>query len=130
MKKGPIGNSKYFTWEEAACNDGTPVPAELYRNVENLAMVMLQVRSWFGQPVTPNSWYRTPEYNSNVGGAEHSMHVKGLAVDFIVKGWQAPVVYAVMERLIAQNRIPDGGLGKYANWTHYDMGTPGRRWVG
>lgn len=128
--KGVITNSRFFTWEEAACNDGTPVPRGFYKNVEQLAIVMRTVRTWFGAPITPNSWYRTPEYNANVGGEDHSYHLTAHAMDFIVKGWQAPVVYAVMERLIANGQIPDGGLGRYAGWTHYDLGPAGRRWVG
>lgn len=127
VKKGEL--SAFFTWEEAACNDGTPVPEALQSNALLLGRHMDRVRAWFGAPITPNSWYRTEEYNSNVGGAKESLHLKALAMDFIVKGWDAPTVYDIMERLIANQLIPDGGLGRYSNWTHYDLGRP-RRWVG
>lgn len=39
------------------------------------------LRKWYGKPITVNSFYRSPELNKAVGGAQGSQHVLGEAID-------------------------------------------------
>ena len=72
-----------------------------------------------------NSGYRTPERNRTIeGAAPNSQHIHGRAADIVLPGIALPRVADAAE--IA--RAP--GLGRYANFTHLDVGPPGRRWTG
>jgi len=51
-------------------------------NVQELAKHILQpLRDWYGKPIQVNSWYRSPQVNSAVGGSINSSHLLGEAVD-------------------------------------------------
>ncbi len=122
--------SKYFTWAEAACNDGTKVPEALKTNVTVHAQEMDQIRIFFGAAVRIRSWYRTVEYNTDIGGAPKSKHLEGIACDFTVDGVKPPEVRMVLEGLIRLGWIPQGGIGAYKTFTHYDSSGIKRRWNG
>lgn len=47
------------------------------------------LRQRIGKPIRINSGYRSPEYNSKVGGAKHSQHMTGKAADIVVEGMTA-----------------------------------------
>lgn len=59
------------------------VPNELFDNMMNSTVGIQRVRDLLKIPMRINSWYRSPELNSNVGGAIKSAHLKCLAVDFV-----------------------------------------------
>lgn len=40
-----------------------------------------QIRDAYGKPIKITSGYRTPSHNESVGGAENSLHTKGMALD-------------------------------------------------
>jgi uncharacterized protein YcbK (DUF882 family) len=73
--------------------------------------------------ITLTSGYRTPERNRTIeGAAPNSQHICGRAADIVLPG-------------IAHDRVRDAaeiagapGLGRYAEFTHLDVGPPGRRW--
>ena len=75
--------------------------------------------------ITLTSGYRTPERNRTIeGAAPNSQHIRGRAADIVLPG-------------IAHGRVRDAaeiagapGLGRYADFTHLDVGPPGRRWTG
>lgn len=51
-------------------------------NASVLAQMTLDpLAQWLGQPITINSWYRSPALNSAVGGSDTSDHLTGLAAD-------------------------------------------------
>lgn len=140
----------HFSWREFDCKDGTPVPAELRPHVEGLAGYLEIVRDAAGgRPVTIVSGYRTPAYNKRCGGAKASEHVKARAADIRIAGMTWAQVHALILRLIAERRIPDGGVGKYPpraavrdaagkvvraarpkGFVHYDIRGFGARWQG
>ena len=39
------------------------------------------LREWVGGPIKINSFYRSPELNTAIGGSESSQHCQGRAVD-------------------------------------------------
>lgn len=102
----------HFIGKEMACKDGT---AE-YMYAPELMRVLESIREHFNKPVIINSGYRTPEWNTKVGGAKNSYHVKGMAADIVVKGVN-PKQVAEYASVIMQN----GGVIQYTNFTHIDV---------
>jgi len=117
-----------FTWDEAQSNDGAVMPEEVAKNVEQLAKNLQVIRDYINKPMRINSWYRSPEQNKKVSGSSGSFHMKGLAVDFIVPGMTTKQVRDILELLIQQGKIKQGGIGKYDTWVHYDIRGTKARW--
>jgi len=83
-----------------------------------LRSVVHQVASNFG-PVTVNSTCRGRRHNARVGGARHSHHLSGNAVDFRVHGRGARGVYAFL-----RSHPSVGGLKFYRRgFFHIDTGS-------
>lgn len=127
--------SEHFSHAEAQCKCGCKMPADVRRNAEILAEHLEVIRLDLGKPLTVTSWYRCPKRNAEVGGARKSIHLSGLAVDIKCGGFNGPEIAARIERLIKDERIPDGGVGVYAtapNMCHFDVrtvaGKPRARW--
>lgn len=123
QKSVKIPSSKHFKLEEFACKDGTPVPEEFYGNVQELMNNLEVIREHFGglYPIRINSGYRTPEYNKKVGGASKSQHLTASAAD-IIMSITPSVVQDAIEQLQKDEKIKQGGLGRYSVFTHYDIG--------
>ena len=122
-KSVKIPSSKHFKLEEFACKDGTPVPEEFYSNVQELMNNLEVIREHFGglYPIRINSGYRTPEYNKKVGGAAKSQHLTASAAD-IIMSVTPRIVQEAIEQLQIDEKIKQGGLGRYSVFTHYDIG--------
>lgn len=124
--------SDHFEEREVACRDKDrtmPTGPEL-ENAKKAAQMMEAIRSYLGdRAITVNSWYRTPEYNRQVGGAKNSYHVKGMAVDFTVAGLTPAQVQRKLIAARDSGKLDIGGIGKYKRWTHCDIG-PKRTWQG
>ena len=121
--------TKHFSLKEFACNDGTPVPEQYLDNVSDLAANLQTIRDFFNAPVAVNSGYRTLPYNTKIGGAKNSLHLKAMAADITVEGFSASQVHAAIEGLIRVGVLRNGGLGRYRTFCHYDIGKA-RRWDG
>ena len=116
--------SAHFKVREFACKDGSDAVLVAPR----LVMVLETIRARFGVPVVIHSAYRTPQYNKQVNGAEHSQHCYGTAADITVKG-QKPAVVAAYAREL----MPDwGGVGVYSKkgFTHIDVREVKADWNG
>ena len=116
-----------FNINEFSCHDGTGVPWDLVENVKVLAQNLQVLRDHLGEPVRLNSGYRNPTYNQKIGGAPDSYHMKGQAADITVKSKSPKQLKALIEKLIAQGKMKQGGIGLYPGFLHYDTG-PKRRW--
>ena len=123
--KAKDGNKKLssnFKVSEFACKDGSDTVLVAPR----LVMVLQTIRDRFGAAVTINSGYRTPQYNTKVGGVAHSQHCYGTAADITVKG-QKPADVAAYARQL----MPDwGGVGIYSTFTHVDVREVRSDWTG
>lgn len=92
-KKNNYKVSKHFTFYEAT-NSRTAkkygvknYPSrEDFKTIKYTAGRMEKIRNIVGQPLTINSWYRSPNLNRIIGGSTTSAHRDGLAVDFAIKG--------------------------------------------
>ena len=86
------------------------------------------LRAELAQPIRVVSGYRTPSYNSQVGGARRSQHLCGRAADIQVNSYSPDQVHAKIEELILARRMKQGGLGLYNTFVHYDVRGTKARW--
>lgn len=115
--------TKHFTWQEAACHDGTPVPMDCRETAVLLATMLERVRATLGGALVPISWYRSRAYNARVGGAKASQHMTGGAADVRTAHLAdlRGLVWCV-EQMLARNELPElGGWGIYPGWVHLDV---------
>lgn len=118
-----------FDLIEFACNDGTFVPDKYIGNVKQLAENLQVLRNYIDAPIKINSGYRTATYNKSVGGKVNSQHLMAKAADITVKGYTPKKLKGIIEQLIAEGKMQDGGIGLYKTFVHYDIGKS-RRWSG
>ena len=64
--------------------------AEVLENMTQAAQQLEIVRSYLAQPVSVDSWYRSPEVNAAVGGVSNSAHLDGWAIDFTCSQFGTP----------------------------------------
>jgi len=119
--------SGYFTWGEVFKNC-TPkeiqaAPLSVYTNALKQSQLMERIRAHFNKPVVVHCWYRSPAHNKKVGGKPHSYHLRGLATDFHVQGFESTAGNRqVQNTLNAQPWMQKSGL-EYTRggWTHTDF---------
>lgn len=123
--------TEHFSREEFDCHDGTPYPKEwIADRLKPLCEALEEMRAIGTGPMHITSGYRTESWNHSVGGAKDSQHVQGRAADIQLFGIPPVVLHAAIERLIEEGKIPDGGLGLYSRWVHYDQRGSHARWKG
>lgn len=127
-QKPLIKLTKNFTLQEFACKDGSAVPSHLYSNLNSLAFNLQVLREHLNRPIVVLSGYRTAEYNKKVGGAPHSQHLVARAADIIVSGISPYSLAQIIEELIREEFMKQGGIGLYDTFTHYDVRGFKSRW--
>lgn len=124
----------HFLVREFRCKDGSD---KILMSDETVALLE-KIRTFYrkqhpGATLVVISGYRTPAWNRHVGGAKNSQHVKGRAVDFVVRIPNNGIVNPLtVHDDINSGRIfgaHKGGLGRYRTFTHIDTGA-NRRWTG
>ena len=120
--------TKNFSVHEFNCKDGTPVPQELFPNLETLAKQLQVIRDHIGEPLQVLSGYRSPAHDKKVGGKTKSYHMKAMAADLACKSLTPKKLHSLILSLIAQGKIKNGGVGLYPGFVHYDIGPANRRW--
>ena len=81
--------SKHITYAEAIHSqtakrkaiDNTPNPTQLENMKVTAEKVFEPLRAWVGGPIKVNSFFRSPELNTAIGGVASSQHCKGQAID-------------------------------------------------
>ena len=117
-----------FSLEEFNCKDGSEMPNDVMINIIKLAKNLQVLRDAVGKTITITSGYRSPKYNLKIGGAKDSQHIKGTAADIKVKGMTPKEVAKVIEGLIANGKMTQGGIVIYPSWVHYDCRKIKARW--
>jgi len=133
MTRPPL--TEHFTWAEversptaARLGLNNAVPMALWHNVVRTADSMEEVRERLGdRPIMVNSWYRCPALNVAIGGSRTSYHMKGLAVDFEVKGLRNAVAFhrLAMSDLSFDQLIHERTRSG-ADWIHIGFAEPGK----
>jgi Peptidase M15 len=112
--------SPNFSWQEASITQvrgvDNSIPESLRANVRFTATKMEQIRALLSRPILINSWYRSAEVNTIVGGSKNSAHMSGCAVDFISPGFGSP--YDICAR-----------IAKYADIIAFDQLIYEHSWV-
>ncbi len=117
--------SPHLSWRELACKDarGTAYPEEWrMTRLPPLVAVFEAIRAECGcLPIMVNSAFRTPEHNRRIGGARHSQHVQGRALDLSPpSGWTVDRFYELIREYAW--RLPDlKGIGRYGTFVHVDV---------
>ena len=117
-------NGPHLTWAELACHDGTAYPAEWqYTRAVRLAEAFEAVRASCGdQPIAILSAYRTAPYNRRIGGAKHSQHVQGRALDLRPPAGFTIDKFYEQVLLLARTTVPSiRGVGRYPTFVHMDV---------
>jgi len=119
-----------FSKAEFDCRDGSEMPDSVLDNVKLIAEQLQILRDFVGVPITVNSGYRSPTYNTKIKGAKRSQHLLGKAADITIEGMRAIDVYKLVTKLINDGKLQIGGLGMYSSFTHLDVRTKRARWAG
>jgi len=120
--------TKNFKRQEFFCKCGCSIPDRIQSNVWALAQELQVLRDEVKKPIKIMSGYRCKTHNTKVGGAKQSQHMTGRAADIIVEGMDSSEVADTIETLISVGRMREGGLGRYAGFTHYDIRGAKARW--
>lgn len=119
--------SPNFTWAELYCRCGCKATAQVKNNLKQLATRVLEPlrKKLGGHPLFVTSAYRCTRYNAAIGGAPNGEHPKGNAADVVSKV-HMPVTVAHEAESIPD--VAEGGLGRYAGFTHVDRRGYKARW--
>lgn len=120
--------TEHFNFEEFACHDGTAVPTRYQGNLVLLCAALEVIRKEINFPISINSGYRTETYNRKIGGSPRSQHLTAKAADLRQGKIKPGALAQVIEKLIEAGRIPEGGLGIYDGFVHYDIRGKKSRW--
>lgn len=105
-------------------NQGLKIDVRLF-DVLASVQTMLSLVEGRAVEIQLTSGYRTPERNRTIeGAAPNSQHIRGRAADIVLPG----IAHARVADAAEIVRTP--GLGRYGDFTHLDVGPPGRRWTG
>ena len=121
--------TKDFNLSEFTRN-GNDLPIELLDNMKELTRNLQVLRDYLNEPILVNSGYRSPAYNKKIGGVKNSMHMQGKASDIRVKSKTPVQLHAIIEQLISEGKMKQGGLGLYSTFVHYDVRGTKARWNG
>lgn len=120
--------TKNFSLSEFRSKDGSPTPATVVGELQKLAENLQVLRDAIKLPIRVNSGYRSPAHNKKVGGARNSQHLLGKAADIAVTGMTPDQVKAIIEQLITEGKMKNGGVGLYKTFVHYDTRDVPARW--
>lgn len=120
--------TKNFTKREFKSKDGSRMPDSVLENVKELALNLQVLRDFLGEPLRINSAYRSEAHNQSVGGSSRSQHLLGKASDLRVKDLDSEDLYHIIEALISEGKMKEGGLGLYNSFVHYDIRGARARW--
>ena len=107
--------------------DNTPNDEQL-NNMELVANEVFEpLRVWVDGPIKINSFFRSPDLNTAIGGSSKSQHCKGQAMDIddtFGKATNAEMYNWIKENLDFDQMIWEFGTDKNPNWVHVSYASP------
>ena len=94
-------------------------PRSVWKNIIPTLRVADDARERLGSPIMVTSSYRSPNYNSAVGGVAHSQHMVHTALDLIPRHTSPQELFNVLWQM-RQEGVFKGGLGLYRTFVHVD----------
>ncbi len=101
--------------------DNTPNPTQVENMKLTAEKIFEPLRKWVGGPIKVNSFFRSPELNTKIGGSKTSQHCKGQAIDIDdVFGYKtnAEMYNWIKENLDFDQMIWEFGTDMNPNWVH------------
>ena len=107
--------------------DNTPNDGQL-SNMELIAENIFEpLRTYVGGPIKINSFFRSPDLNTAIGGSKTSQHCKGMAMDIddtFGRMTNAEMYHWVKEHLDFDQMIWEFGNDDNPNWVHISYVSP------
>ena len=121
--------SKHISYKEGVySNTATRRGIDNKPNKEQLKNMMLiaeevfePLRMYVGGPIKINSFFRSPDLNTAIGGSSKSQHCKGQAIDIddtFGRMTNAEMYYWIKEHLDFDQMIWEFGNDDNPNWVH------------
>jgi len=101
--------------------DNTPNPNQIEAMKLLAEKVFEPLREWVGGPIKVNSFFRSADLNTAIGGSKTSQHCKGQAIDIDdVYGYKtnAEMYHWIKENLSFDQMIWEFGTDTQPNWVH------------
>jgi len=101
--------------------DNTPNPTQVETMRLTAEKIFEPLREWAGGPIKVNSFFRSTELNTAIGGSKTSQHCKGQAIDIDdVFGYKtnSEMYTWVKENLNFDQMIWEFGTDMNPNWVH------------
>ena len=118
-----------FNLSEFQCKCGCKMPEDVYSNIIKLANNLQALRNHLEQPIKLTNAYRCQKHNDSIkGSAKNSQHVQGKAADIKVQSMMPIEVKNVIEFLISEGNMLQGGIGLYNSFLHVDIRKNKARW--
>jgi len=124
-----VPGCKYFRWKEVLFLPQWGIhcfPTDIqYLNLIRITQKLDTIRKYLNQPIHVTSGLRPSKYNELIGGARHSAHKLGQALDFQVRKIKCDRVRELLEpNLDDWNIRMEKKPG--SNWIHIDSREPGQ----
>lgn len=124
--------TQHFTKAEFESSDGAKMPASVLENIKKVAQNLQVLRDFLQKPIYINSGYRSPALNDKLvaqgKAVKNSYHTKGQAADIVIQGLTPEQTFNIIENLITQKKMLQGGVGLYDTFVHYDIRGNKARW--
>ncbi|MFK7875949.1 MAG: N-acetylmuramoyl-L-alanine amidase [Paracoccaceae bacterium] len=119
--------------EAGSCaGKNAPPPRALWDNIANTAQMLDEIRRRLGHPIRILSGYRSPAYNSCVGGETSSLHARFNALDWTSNGGNNAQWHEIAKAVRAEHPSRfAGGIGRYIskNFIHIDTRGSDANWT-
>jgi len=97
------------------------IPSELIPNATTLLKNLQALRDACGKPIVIRSGYRDESRQAIVNEkVKKSQHSLAAASDITIKGMTPKEVANLIEKLISEKKMDEGGIGVYSDFVHYD----------
>ena len=99
----------------------------LLPNIQKLAIQLQVLRDYINKPISINIAYRPVWWEHKQKRSGGSQHCLGNAADIVSKDYTPRELAQIIEHLISDSEMLQGGLSAYSTFTHYDIGYNGRK---